>query len=140
MRRLTREVFEELIEKPVRSLKDVELAQLRRSNRGGSGLRSKVVAEQRRRGLLEAGTDKELVKNLRDYSDAAPVVHSASALDDFHMNLETFHQHVTQLLEMYGPQAQIYADAGYNNVSVFVETDPAISGWREQQNANNQNS
>ena len=137
MRRLTQEVWNELVDKPIRALKDVELAQLRRSNRGGSALRSEVVAEQRRRGLLEAGTDKERIKNLRDYSDAAPIQHSIDELDDFHMSLESFHQHITRLLDEHGPQAQIFVDAGYNNVSVFVETDPAISGWRTQQDANN---
>lgn len=140
MRKLTREVFEELTEKPIKSLKDVELAQLRRSNRGGSILSSEVIAEQRRRGLLDPRTDKELIKNLGDYPDEdAPIQHYIDVLQDFHMPLEMLKEHIDQLIEQYGPRAQIFVDGGYNNVSIYVETSPAIPGWRVQQEQQEQN-
>jgi hypothetical protein len=135
MRRLTPEVWEELVQKPIKSLKDVELAQLRRSNRSGSYLRSRVIGEQLRRGLLDPGTRKELIKNLSDYSDREPVQHDTE-LDDFHMSLESLQQHINHLIEQHGPQAQIFVDAGPNNVCVIVETYPAISSLREQREQN----
>ena len=129
MRKLTQQVWEELTQKPVKLLKDVELAQLRRSNRGGSRLRSAIIAEQLRRELIDPSTHKEHIKNLRDYPDPdTPIKYSIDELSDFHLPLEVLRDKIEELIAAHGPRAQIFVDAGYNNVSVYIETATARNG------------
>lgn len=44
-------------------------------------------------------------------------------LDDFHMTLGELEQQIRLLIQQHGSDAIVYPDAGYNNVSVFVETE-----------------
>ena len=44
-------------------------------------------------------------------------------LDDFHMTLAELEHQIQLLIKQHGSDAIIYPDAGYNNVSVYVETD-----------------
>ena len=72
---LTEKKFKELVEiaaSDIDALTHKELAQLRRSVRGGSGLTAAVVAEQKKRGLLVEnwkghGWPPEKLKRIKDY-------------------------------------------------------------------------
>lgn len=44
-------------------------------------------------------------------------------LEDFNMSLGEMLGEIKKLIQRYGRNARIYSDAGYNNVSVYVETD-----------------
>jgi hypothetical protein len=42
-------------------------------------------------------------------------------MDDPYMTLQDFKEHVDNWISIYGPEAIVYTDAGYNNVSVLIE-------------------
>lgn len=46
--------------------------------------------------------------------------HCVGDLSDFNMSLRSFQKILSRLITQYGPDARIQADAGTNNVTVFV--------------------
>ena len=127
MRKLTKEYWDELVRLPIESLSDRELGQLRRSNRGGSGLAAAVVAEQGRRGLLlprpsGGGWPKEQVSRLQDMNSTRPATLEVEDLADFHMNLSFLRDRIDQLLSQHG-NAEIFTNVDFGP---HGEDDPKV--------------